>query len=361
MLQTTRDLENYVSRERYNLSKMRDNPNVPDSLLYTKVGHFNQLLSTLNNLFSVLMDVDEDLFTYFTIGDDDYAPIEVFDDVSNDTAGIRNDVDTDTGEIYSDANLDDSNDMTPMLDDERTDSDENDNEEHDDVYVEQEHDDVQVDPEVIDDGVDDEVSMRNADEMLTDYEQTSEQDITAYDPESDEPTEVLQHTVTDEENGDIDEHEVDEDTGRLLSEENIRYLNHTADDARVNDDPMQIADVVTGVEKHESEITGTDTDIKSLLSENNSLFDTEDIVKGDIDSLYISRDVRETDEENDEREINVQDEPADDHDEYEDNHEYDEDEHGVVSDDDFSIVDENETVEDEVQDEDDDREQYDEE
>lgn len=368
LLQATRDLENYISRERYNLSKMKTNPNVPYSLFVTKVQHFNNLVKTLNQLFATLIGADDDLFYPFVLDGEEIEeftyeePTHINDmDVYTDE-GFTTDVEEPMYDMESEHEAEEFEEKEGIESEESNNTNEFDMSIETEVEDDEQEFEFEISEEVretiegdlddfddFDDGVQDEISMKSANDMLTDYERTSEQDITSYDPEEDEPAEVLHHIISDDDSEEDEDDEKEPNGIGLLSEENIKYLNHTADNQRVNDDPIQIADTLTAVEKHgKDELKGTDTRLTDLLESNTVSFDVDNIIKDDFDKLYVGRDEEldgdEVDISDSEESLDEEHDVVDEDEVEEGIVEYDKDEGELHepfdSDDDFDVVEE---------------------
>ena len=103
---------------------------------------------------------------------------------------------------------------------------------------------------------------------------------------------VLPSDNADEEDSHEDDtHEVtpngydDEDSDAL----DLRYLDHTVDNVRVDNDPTQIAAVETAVERYgETSRQGTDIDLSSFLYKSDRPV-VDDLISDDIRQLHVQQ------------------------------------------------------------------------
>lgn len=339
MLTATRRLDNYLSRERYNLNRMKDNERVPYSLFETKVNHYNELVSALNDLFGALAESTELLFEpyeleptsdeEFTVSTPSSYDSSVDEAVSEPeyrgevSARTEPELKRDFG--FDEDNTDDEGNVGDIDDDENENEDENLEQWQRDGYlsyeawlVDKEAENVEI-PDDLSVGLNTSLSRYRADKALSDYSSTSEHDIAEYNPEDDKPVSVL---PSDDNQGD-DEHE------RPTAD--LRYLNHTADNVRVDNDPTQIASVKTAVELDgERARRGADIDVLNYVYQTDKVVKINDILDDEIKKLAVNQE-HTTDEDGF---------PVDDEDEsYHDEDEEDIEEHVIDGDiDDFRDI-----------------------
>lgn len=270
MVQCATRFNEHLSRERFNLKKMWDNPNVSESLYVTRLNQFNELVSTLNALYSALTGSDADMFA----PEPDYAPEPV--------------------ETYT---------PEPV------------------VYAEPE-------PVALVSSVDPTEGESRADAALREYEASSEQDIALHDPSEHVPVSVLPEPVVrdtddadaedeldaglDEEaddepddpreddpyaEDDLEETEVVDEgvpTSGWLTDEPAgttggSYITHTTAGVRVDNDPTQIAQVETAVERDNvSKYVGVGIDVTEYrgASASNGF---DDVLDDDLANLRVGR------------------------------------------------------------------------
>lgn len=282
MLTATRRLDNYLSRERYNLNRMKDNERVPYSLFETKVNHYNELVRALNDLFGALAESTELLFEPYElepISDETFtvsAPYTYDSSVDEavsepeyrEEVNVQAEPEPKRDFGFDEDDVDDVDDSDDFDDDENENDDEDDNLEqwqrdgyssYDEWLVDKEAESVEV-PDDLSVGLNTSLSRYRADKALSDYRLTSKHDITEYNPEDDEPVSVLP---------------IDDEYERPTAD--LRYLNHTPDNVRVDDDPTQIASVKTAVELDgERARRGADIDVSSFV------YQTDKAVESDI-------------------------------------------------------------------------------
>lgn len=238
MLAATRRLENYLSREAYHLRRMETNNRVPQSLLEAKIRHYNELVTAVNDLFSALTDAKESLFPY-------YNPITVAteDSLANGSP-YDSSVDAAVSEPEDVAQTFDAPDENETEETDETEPEEDDTTQpfnesvpewqasgymsYEEWLLDKESESAEL-PSDVALGVNTKLSQYRAAKALNEYQEKSVQDIATYLPEEDASVSVLPTRPT----------------------EDLYYLNHTADDVRVNDDPTQIAKVKTAVEMDE--------------------------------------------------------------------------------------------------------------
>lgn len=326
-LTSTRELGEYLSREKYNLTKMENNERVPESLLNTKVTHYNDLVRTLNKLMGALVGTSEPIFDLYGVETIGQAPIPVIE--SEPEIETKSEPELNTQHVIRDV---------PAWESDGYDS-----------YAEW-LSDKQAEGEVMrKHHLDDDVaaigsSARDrASQLLDEYESTNKQDITAYDPEEDKaisvlPSELKEAIGTDNNNEDNseDEHEdvetedanetsndsdnnedsdeddsdesndddtdIDEDSNEHTSEvskqDGIGYMNHTVANERINDDPAQIAGVETAVERDGAQgLRGTEIDTTKHVFDVESILDSG-LIDDDLLKLRVkTRKSKESSEE----------------------------------------------------------------
>lgn len=287
MLTATRRLENHLSREHYNLNRMAENERIPKSLFDTKVGHHNELVDTLNELFANLTESPaSELFARYTldsVDDEEFSFISTESDVEEDVAVsppvVQEPVTFDKRVVkhvipHDDVAAEDESD-DPVWKTEGYTS-------YDAWIADKEAEFVQDDLAI---GVNDMMSRHRAHQALEEYSETSERDIASYLPEDDQPVSVLP----------ADESVTSSDSGEDDDEDAYRYLDHTVDNVRVDSDPTQIAGVETAVERYgENSRRGTDIDVSSFLYQSDAAV-VSDLISDDIEQLHTPRNVVEND------------------------------------------------------------------
>ncbi|MGX1195848.1 hypothetical protein [Metabacillus sp. SLBN-84] len=264
MLTATRRLENHLSRESYNLTRMADNDRIPHSLFTKKVAHHNELVDALNDLFASLTDSPTSkLFSsYFHTSDEGLVP-----DIESEDAPPSLVVQ----EVFEFIPQPAAEPEVPLWKTEGYESRES-------WLADKEAEFVQS-PDDLTLGVNDAMSRYRAEQALTEYSETSERDIATYLPEEDTPVSVLPLDEEDEEFG-SDSNEV--------TAADYNYLDHTVDNVRVDSDPTQIAGVETAVERYgENARKGTDIDVSSYLYQPGG-FVIDDLIDDDIERLHAS-------------------------------------------------------------------------
>lgn len=307
MLQASRQLEGYLSQERYNLNRMNLNDNVSNDFLSVKVDSYNGLVTTLNHLFTVLTGVESPLFERYALNEDEeqvvvqlpsyvadaislQAPVEMV--VQSTSAAAISDAMTELGVTErSDDPPSDEEIETEIAEREKPVAVASDDDgekqlplwvldgypSHDawveDKEAESKSEANRENAEVV---MDVGMSQYRANQILTEYSETAEQDIDTYVPEDDVPASVFPS-----------EHNESEDDGDPdRSTRDLRYLNHTADDTRIDTDPTQITRVETAVEREGvNGSRGPDIDIESYSyqSPSNSLVDS--LISDEISKL----------------------------------------------------------------------------
>lgn len=307
MLHATKGLEDYLSRERYNLDKMADNNRVTQSFFDSKVLHFNRLVDTLNQLFATLSDSPSSMLfdRYETDSEDEvefhnasFTPPNIYGQPS-----FAQEVDLET--------------------------------------VATKEDMVHVTSEPLVGSVDTDLSKQRAQAALDEYKETAERDVSTYLPEDDEPVDVMytgkvedEQTEYEDDTSDVeiadvrDDEEVSEsetdDDAESEDEEDAfdsHYYSHTVDNVPVDfsGDPTQIATVETAVERYGKETNqGTDIDVSGFM------YKSSDADDSFFDNLIDSEDLADLQSSNSEEEdfqsntlISDQDEEYEDE-EYED-------------------------------------------
>lgn len=297
MMQAARQLEGYLIQERYSLDRMNTNQNVTEDFLRVKVERFNGLVTTLNHLFSALSGTASPLFEGYSLDGDDFdssfvvqLPSYVSDTIAlpespaatiSAAMGIlgaqqvtameppvhtyESPVADDTESEDPQATADDVPDAEPVPiweSDGYT--------SHDEWLVDKQRESLEIRDDVsvtVDVGV----SQQRVEQMLTEYSETTEQNIDTYVPEDDVPVSVFESDEPDEE--------------MERSTRDLRYLNHAADDTRLDTDPTQITQVETAVEREgENGSKGTDIDIASYTYQSDESF-VNDLITDDINRL----------------------------------------------------------------------------
>lgn len=217
-------INEYLSRERYYLGKMRENANVSASLFDTKVRQFNELVASMNDLYRLASDVSENVF-------DPYDPEALDTDVVVQTSYVSDasyDVPlVEAVMVESTPVVPDTHEAAPELDVEPADAE-------------------------MADGLDVEESKQRAAGALDEYTSTAVQDIADYDPEEHASASVLPHQAESNEGADLDE--------------STSYMTHM-DGVRINGDPTQITEVRTAVEQDgEAAKQGTELPVDDLFT-----------------------------------------------------------------------------------------------
>ena len=294
MLNAARRLENHLSRENYNLNRMAENDRIPHSLFKTKVGHHNELVDALNELFASLADSpSSELFARYILHD----ASEIGDEPE--ISFIPGNVTEEPSAPVEQEAFDDRVVAVPEIEEPETETTES-SEEPDTAESDTAENDVQMEPSWESDGyatyeawladkdteyaqspddlslsVNDAMSRHRAEQALNEYNETSERDVATYLPEDDSPANVL---PTEDEDEESEEGEV--------SATDYNYLDHTVDNVRVDSDPTQIAGVETAVERYgENARKGTDIDVSSFIYQSGSS-NVDDLISDDIDQLH---------------------------------------------------------------------------
>lgn len=295
MLQATRRLERYLSLERHNLNKMNDNDRVTTSFMELKVSHFNELVETLNELFGGLTHSNVSLFDRYSLYDTEDMPVTI--QLATYTAEPIN------INMVADAVIASAPDETAVTEhliapvvasEPESDSNQEESEEEDteptwvlEGYASHQAwlaDKEAESTEIRDDltvGLNVGLAQHRAGQVLTEYSESTEQDIDAYMPEDDVPVSVLPQEMQDDE----DESEQGDEPVRPTSD--LRYLNHTVNNTRLDEDPTQIANVETAVEREGVDGSkGTDIDVLSFsYRPENSMVDN--LINDEIERLLI--------------------------------------------------------------------------
>lgn len=286
LLKTARKLEGYLGRESYNLDKMKKNNNVSTSFMESKVGHYNELVETLNTLFSGLTGDTDPLFDRYVLYPGEDLPFAVTlpsyeDETSSPTYDVapepvtQKHVPSETSELAYLTKTREQGVETPA----------------------QEEALVYDEPAPVNDSFDTTIGQQRAAEILDEYEKTATMDIAAQDPEHEEPVAVFgvdpfkqdaPEPAADEPEPesdadtemrddvpvvyptiDVTEDEADEEPRRAPNfedESDLSYVHSTSDGTRVDNNPIQIADVETAVEREgASGNLGASIDVSSFL------------------------------------------------------------------------------------------------
>lgn len=309
MLSATRRLENHLSRERYNLDRMADNDKIPFDLFEKKVGYYNGLVDALNELFASLSDSPSSkLFSPYLLEAPDeittgaYRPVEAVGDASVEPKPYE-EIATPESEPIERVSFDErvvSVSATEYSGE--SDSSEESQESTDPDWKEEGYETYEAwladkeaefvqSPDDLTLSVNDAMSRHRAQQALDEYSQTSEQDISSYLPEDDQPANVF--PSDDEDEAVEGDGEINTSISEGVVVDSYDYLDHTVDNVRVDNDPTQIAAVETAVERYgENARKGTDIDVSSFLyqSEPSSI---DDLIGDDIEQLHAPRAVPE--------------------------------------------------------------------
>lgn len=310
MLTATRHLENYLSRENYNLSRMSENDRVPSSLFEKKVGQHNELVDILNTLFASLTDsASSELFPRFVIEVDEadepvFTVIPEVEGVSvseefEESAPVEQVpfhpqavAVTETIETTETEKLNEETEEEPAWTTEGYESE-------DAWLADKETECVQFSGDDLTVGVNDAMSRHRAGQALDEYNETSVRDIASYLPEDDRPVNVLPSDDSEEEEtsegyAEVESegyYEEEQESEEILNENeegitDYTYLDHTVDNVRVDNDPTQIAGVETAVERYgENARQGTDIDVSSFVYQSEpSVVDS--LISEDIKQLH---------------------------------------------------------------------------
>lgn len=290
MLHATKGLEDYLSRERYNLDKMADNNRVTQSFFDSKVLHFNRLVDTLNQLFATLSDSPSSLL------------FDRYETDSEDEVEFHNASFTPPPNIYGQPSFAQEVNLEAVATKEVT----------SDSLV---------------GSVDTELSKQRAQAALDEYKETAERDVSSYLPEDDEPVDVMytgkeeatpdEEDISSDEEVSVQDHADDEDSEESVEgiEEDhnededdafdSHYYSHTVDNVPVDfsGDPTQIATVETAVERYGKESNqGADIDVSGFMYKSSdtdssffdNLIDSEDLA--DLQTVDAESDDSETDD-----------------------------------------------------------------
>lgn len=302
MLSATRKIENYLSREEYNLKKMSTNPNVSDSLLQSRVEQHNGLVDALNGLFGSLVGEDEALFDRSDIldavADTQIETFEVVGHSYDDEADLPVKTQNQAVSQFSPPDepeqwvLDGYPSKAQWLADRELEAIEL----PDDTAL----------------SVDSTISQKRAGGLLEDYNKTATRDVATYLPEDDTSVDVIQHARVEadepeyelDHDDDVNDVELDlhDDDDELVlddepmteydksvyhstrSTEDQEYRRRTADNIVVDDNPAQITEVRTAVEMDTDAATqGTSIDVSSFMHRTESVAD--DFILNDLSSF----------------------------------------------------------------------------
>lgn len=311
---------------------MSENDRVSDSFLISKVEHYNDLVGTLNDLFSGLAGSAESLFETYVIEYEEDPIVEY--DTSYSHNRHNNSVLNDAGvqqELQHDVASDHAGESSTDL----TERDLSDNSITDTTEV--------VDAEPSTDYVDklSEESTERMNEVLEEYQSNVSLDISLRDPEEDKPISVMDaeedEVSDDSEQGVVQTETLEPSEGVSASDDDsskshgYEYMKLTADDQVVNKDPMQIVDVMTAVEKEG--ITGRkshDIPMEDVLSHNihsTPLFDN--VIDDELSSQMVNVPAESLSGSDD---VSIQQEGDD------VTHDEDTDENGLVSNEDIQLL-----------------------
>lgn len=320
MLNAARKLESYVSRERYNIDKMKANHRVPESLYVTKAQQFNELLDTLNALYGSLIDGASELFNDHYI----QLPQDAEDDDQYDTTDYSVVDDAPVmpaeSEVVTLLQTPPVEESQPEPEPEQWQLDGFDSYDAWLALKEVESSEIAND---LDMSVSVETSKHKASVALDAYDASKEQDIVDYDVEGDTPPDVLDDEDEDvdddlvehDDNDDLVEYDdeyddpdedidddwdssddlvdetsdVDDDDGddHKRPTEGLEYMHYTQENIRVDNDPIQIASVKTAVEiEGAAGQRGTDIDVDafSYSEQPRNEFNVDDILGVELDS-----------------------------------------------------------------------------
>ena len=312
LFKSSRGFDKYLTSEKENLKRMKGNQNVSDSLYETKATQHNDLVKSLNNLFGLLIDGGEELYdgyevpvsryddpdavtydtdydsSYYTtdVGGEDtaYSPVEQSDEEAQAEAVAQGEAQFD-GEHIVDVEDDDSEPdvsaPTPWEAEGFSSREE---------YLTVKETERHILPDDLSMDLSHEVATHAADKVLDEYEQTTDQDIADYDSEEDTPVEVLDSLDSEEDDlydrqqailpptlrvegellerleaeaeefdgpssvtpeapeDEVETEEPEPENDDLVQATDYSYMTHTTENIRLNDDPAQIADVMTAVE-----------------------------------------------------------------------------------------------------------------
>ena len=312
LFKSSRGFDKYLTSEKENLKRMKGNQNVSDSLYETKAAQHNDLVKSLNDLFGLLIDGGEELYdgyevpvsryddpdavtydtdydpSYYTTdaGSEDtaYSPVEQSDEEAQAEAVAQGDAQFD-GEHIVDVEDDDSEPdvsaPTPWEAEGFSSREE---------YLTVKETERHILPDDLSMDLSHEVATHAADKVLDEYEQTTDQDIADYDSEEDTPVEVLDSLDSEEDDlydrqqailpptlrvegellerleaeaeefdgpssvtpeapeDEVETEEPEPENDDLVQATDYSYMTHTTENIRLNDDPAQIADVMTAVE-----------------------------------------------------------------------------------------------------------------
>lgn len=257
MLIASRRLEKHLSREHYNLERMSENERVPQTLFETKVAHYNELVDTLNQLFGSLTNSKEQLFSRYELVTPDGGLVTTVptphDTVVDGMEFVESEIAVATETIVEQDIPEWQAEGYESYEEWALNKDVEGLEIQDDMSI----------------GVSASVSQYRAGQALNEYQETSAQDITTYSPEDDVAVSVLPQEES------------------MRPTEDLRYLNHTADGTRVDNNPIQITDVQTAVElDYEKARKGTDIDVARFIHSSDGVIVADDLIGDDISKLH---------------------------------------------------------------------------
>jgi hypothetical protein len=288
LLNAARRLENYLSRDNYNLNRMAENGGVPASLLKKKVDHHNDLVGTLNDLFANLSDSpSSELFSRCAIlGEVDEtsrvsekSDVPVMSELVSDEETVSDDQTTLVG--YSPHTTEAEDQDEDLIEEEAEEPVwQSEGYETYDAWLADKDTEVVQCSDDLSLSVSEVLSRYRAQKALDEYSETSERDIASYLPEEDSPAHVLPS-----ESGEGEDDEEDVSSDDAFSTTDYNYLDHTVDNVRVDSDPTQIAGVETAVERYgKSAHQGTDIDVSNFLYQSEASV-VDDLISDDIDQL----------------------------------------------------------------------------
>lgn len=280
MLNASRKLEKYLTHEYEILESLSKNINIPFESFEIKVDHYNYLVNTLNELFGILSDSpSSQLFTHYEL---------------KERVELTNDDPISTEETFSDSPVIEVQEEPVRLQVKERIEFSSDNQEDENPsdesfippweaagYESQEQwldDKEKESAEIVDDlslNVNVGLSQHRAEQALTEYDETSDRDISTYLPEEDEPVNVLPFNESNNER----------------PTEDLNYLNHTVDNIRVDNDPIQIAGVETAVEREgEKGRKGTEIDVSEFTYKSERVI-VNNLIDEDIMQLQVKREL----------------------------------------------------------------------
>lgn len=289
MLIAARRLENYLSREQYSLKNMAENHRVSNELYEKKVSNYNELIATLNDLFSALAETpSSELFSPYTYGE---RNIETSDTVVVETKPVEKATQKEIEAVSSETETikDDEPRETVKEDDEGEGIPEWMAEGYTskDAWLQDMNIASTHTPDDLTLGVNDGLSQHHADQALEEYNKTKTRDVAEYLPEDDAPVEVLARSVT-ENITDEDESTSIEDARGVIPD-NYDYMHRTVDNVQVDSDPTQIAAVETAVERYgEDGRKGADINASQFINQSKGSL-ADELIGEDFDRLMAGK------------------------------------------------------------------------